>query len=109
MDKVKLLGKQTIVIDIDDTLIIYPDNGLKAQARYPFATPNTIEIELVNKLYKKGHIIILHTGRGWHQYELTKQQMKDFGVKYHELVMAKPVGIYIDKDSYKSLLEVEVD
>jgi len=105
----KRIGKQTIVIDIDDTLIIYPDNTLEGAARYPFASPNVLEIDLCNKLFDQGHTIILHTGRNWNQYDLTVNQMDEIGIKYHELVMGKPQGIYIDKDSYQSLLEVDFD
>lgn len=88
------------VVDIDNTLLLYPDGD-----NYNDAVPNIDEIKILNSLYVKGHIIIIHTGRNWDKYEFTKKQLKDFGIKYHELVMGKPQGIYIDTDSYQSLRE----
>ncbi len=87
----------TFVIDIDDTLIKSEKPG--------YLRPEEIksETELVRMLYKSGYIIILHTGRNWDKYKLTINQLKKFGIPFHELVMGKPQGVYIDKDSYKSI------
>lgn len=94
----------TFVIDIDDTLLLY-DNDYTGLTRYKSAKPNIKEIKLVNEKYKKGNKIIIHTGRNWDKYDFTKKQLKEFKIKYHELIMGKPQGIYIDKDSYKSIEE----
>jgi hydroxymethylpyrimidine pyrophosphatase-like HAD family hydrolase len=103
--------KCPIVIDLDDTLIKYADNEgwENIMEKYKTATPNKTEISYLNSLYETGYKVIIHTGRGWDKYELTKDQLKKFGIKHHELVMGKPQGIYIDKDSYKSLLEIVGD
>lgn len=96
----------TYVIDIDDTLIWYPDKEYKdIYEKYDSAIPDKEEIEALNMLFDKGNYVILHTGRNWDKYELTKVQMANFGIKHHELVMGKPQGIYIDKDSYKTISE----
>ena len=100
----------TFVIDIDDTLILYPDKIYEnIENRYQDAIPNKKEIDIVNKSYNNGHVIILHTGRNWNKYERTKQQLKDFNICHSELVMGKPQGIYIDKDSYKTFKEYSND
>jgi hypothetical protein len=96
----------TYVIDIDDTLLIYPKHAVFADNKYNCALPNKDEIKRCNELFDS-NTIILHTGRNWDKYEFTKKQMERFGIKYHELVMGKPQGIYIDKDSYKSLKDVK--
>jgi len=99
------------VIDIDDTLVLYPDSGEPynergGKERYPFAMPNIKEIEMCNYLYETDNRIILHTGRNWDQYDLTVEQLKEMNIKYHELVMGKPQGVYVDRDSLQSLEEL---
>jgi len=81
--------------DIDGTICTNTDGD------YEQAVPFKEVIEKVNRLYDKGHKIIFYTGRGsttgidW--YDLTKKQLKDWQVKYHELIMGKPYAdIYID-------------
>ena len=59
-------------------------------------------VDKINRLYDEGHYIILMTARGrgsgkdW--TEFTAQQMKDWGLKYHEIEpMFKPnADIFID-------------
>lgn len=101
-----------LIIDLDDTLLVYPDtyklpHERGGKERYRYAKPCNLEIELCNRLYKKGHVIIIYTGRGWDQYILTKMQLKKFKIKYHELIMGKPYGIYIDRDNKRSLKDIE--
>jgi hydroxymethylpyrimidine pyrophosphatase-like HAD family hydrolase len=91
----------TYVLDIDDTLI-YSDYDI-ASNKYVVKGYDKEEIELLNKKYDEGHIIILYTGRSWGQYDITIKQLKEARIKYNQLVMGKPVGIYIDKDSYRSI------
>ena len=81
--------------DVDGTICTNTDGA------YEQAVPFKEVIEKVNRLYDKGHKIIFFTGRGattgidW--YDLTKKQLKDWQVKYHELIMGKPYAdIYID-------------
>lgn len=93
--------KDTFVIDIDDTILFSKrvECGECNRPIYHFGSAAKKEIVLINKAFRKGHRIILHTGRGWDQYEVTKAQLDKAKVKYNELVMGKPIGIYIDKDS----------
>ena len=93
----------TYVFDIDGTLCTNTDGDyLKAQPLYD-------RIELVNILAKNNKIV-LHTARGMgrHEnnaqkaieefYELTKQQLADWGVKYDQLFLGKPAGDYYIDD-----------
>lgn len=99
----------TFIIDLDDTLIKTKDalcqicNNPKKILE---AIPIQMEINLVNEAYNRGHIIIIHTARGWSQYDITIQQLKNYKIKYHHIVMGKPAGIYIDADCHKSIKEV---
>lgn len=89
-------GGQRFVFDID---------GVIAQIRedldYAEAGPNERMIQIINRLYDWKNEIILFTARGyvtgkdWRQ--ITENQMRDWGVKYHELHMGKPnADFYVD-------------
>jgi hypothetical protein len=96
-----------LIIDIDDTLLLYPNKTFENIIdKYNAAYPDHEEIRLLNERYNKGDLIILHTGRNWDKYHFTKKQLEKFGIKHHELVMGKPQGIYVDRDSYKSIKDI---
>lgn len=67
---------------------------------YSMAEPIIERINFVNQLYDAGNIIIVDTARGsltqidW--YAITKQQLEDWGLKYHQL----RVGLKLDADYY---------
>ena len=108
MSEPKKNGK-TYIVDIDDTLLLYPDSHLSpeqrgAQERYLDAMPNFEEIKILNKLYRDNTIILM-SGRGWHYYVFTVNQLKKFKIKYHELYLGKPCGIWVDADFKTSLKE----
>jgi FMN phosphatase YigB (HAD superfamily) len=94
----------TLIFDIDDTLI-------KSEMyffEYVNFQPIQDEIDALNEKYNEGHTIILFTGRHWNHYKITKEQLKKCGIKYHELIMSKPVGYYIDATmNFKSCREIK--
>jgi hypothetical protein len=58
-------------------------------------------IDKVNQLYDDGHTIVYWTARGsgsgidWR--EVTEKQFKKWGVKYHKLILKKPLyNVFID-------------
>lgn len=68
---------------------------------YENAIPIVNRIEKVNRLYQAGHIIKIYTAKGSKSgldfYELTKKQLSDWGVCFHELHLGKPAAdLYID-------------
>ncbi len=96
----------TYVFDIDGT-ICTKDNHCDGD--YEGSWPFTERIAKINKLYDEGHTIIFLTARGMGKsknsrayaeatyYDLTKQQLIDWGAKFHHLFLGKPAGdIYID-------------
>ena len=97
--------KQTFVVDIDDTLLISERYLSEGVVHYKNIKPISDEIAALNKLYDNGHKIILYTGRNSNCLLETIKQLKEFGIKFHKLVMDKPVGIYIDRDAKTSLKE----
>ena len=82
--------------DLDGTLC--ETDGM----HYDQAQPIPGRIFLVNQLYHMGHHIIIETARGsgtgedW--YERTLQQLKDWGVLFHELRTGQKIfaDFYID-------------
>ena len=85
-----------IYIDIDNTICLSPD-----KPDYTNATPIVENIEKANKLYDEGHTIVYWTARGtktginWS--DITKNQFKEWGVKYHDLKFGKPYyDLFID-------------
>ena len=67
---------------------------------YNKSTPIKRNIEMVNKLYDKGHTIKIFTARymgrsnenqvlAKKRFKLTKIQLKQWNVKYHKLILGK--------------------
>jgi hypothetical protein len=95
------------VIDIDGTICDKPK--CREDGDYDTSVPKKERIEKINKLYDEGNEIIYLTARGMGRhknsrnlahkefYDLTFNQLKSWGCKFHELYMGKPAGdIYID-------------
>ncbi len=83
------------MIDIDGTIFNTIDRN------YPESTPIQERIDYFNKLYDEGHTIKYWTARGsgsgknW--YDLTLNQLKEFGVRFHEFNVGKPsYDLWID-------------
>jgi 3-deoxy-manno-octulosonate cytidylyltransferase (CMP-KDO synthetase) len=90
-----LQGVGTICFDLDGTLCT------NTFGEYERAEPYAWAISRVNRLADAGHRIVIHTARGtatgidWD--ELTRGQLKVWGVAYHELVFGKPsADVYVD-------------
>jgi glycerol-3-phosphate cytidylyltransferase len=87
----------TYCFDIDGTICT-----IAPRRHYNNARPLQDMIDAINRLYTEGHIIRLATARGnssgidW--LELTKRQLDDWGVKYHDLCVGKKLGAdyYVD-------------
>jgi glycerol-3-phosphate cytidylyltransferase len=89
--------------DLDGTLCT-----LSNKNNYIEALPIPLMIDAVNKLYNSGHYIKIFTARGassgidW--TVLTKQQLTDWNIKHHELIMnSKPsYDIFVDDKAYNA-------
>ena len=91
-------------IDIDNTLLFSEAKKCKCGGVvYRLKHRNAEEIQRINQLYSRGETIILWTGRGWDAYKVTVKQLKQSGIKFHQLIMGKPWGVYVDRDSEKTL------
>ena len=96
------------VFDIDGTICS------TTHGDYTAAQPYMDRIEKINNLYDEGNTITFQTARGMGRSnncvaiatetfrELTKKQLEEWGVKYHNLFLGKPSGdIYIDDKGVK--------
>jgi len=76
------------IVDIDNTICETEGSD------YQNSKPILSRIESINQLYDSGHEITYWTARGMSSNkdwsELTTKQLKEWGVKYHELKMKKP-------------------
>jgi hypothetical protein len=81
-----------IIIDLDGT--ICTEERMFSRA---LAEPIPGSVEQVNLLYDQGHTIIIYSARTWMEFEMTTAWLKRNGVKYHQLMLGKPIGdIWID-------------
>lgn len=92
-----------IYIDIDDTICRSPD-----KPNYTTSTPIKENIEKANKLYDEGNLIVYWTARGsatgidW--TNTTKNQLAQWGVKYHDLKFGKPnYDLFIDDKNLNTI------
>ena len=91
-----------IYVDIDETICNSPEDR-----DYSRAVPMVDRIERINKLYDDGHHIVYWTARGtgsgidWK--DVTMEQFHRWGVKYHGLMMGKPIyDLFIDDKNINS-------
>lgn len=85
-----------IYVDVDETICESPESR-----DYSKAVPIMENIEKANSLYDEGHTIVYWTARGtgsgidWR--EVTEEQFRLWGVKYHDLKLGKPIyDLFID-------------
>ena len=91
------------VFDIDGTICS------NTFGEYEKAEPIEARINIINNLYDSGNTIIFQTARGmgssgnnsqfaiekWRDFTIL--QLKEWGVRYHQLFLGKPAGdIYVD-------------
>jgi len=91
-----------IYVDIDETICKSPESRDYAQA-----VPIMERVEKINQLYDAGNKIVYWTARGtgsgidWRI--VTERQFKEWGVKYHELRLGKPIyDLFIDDKNINS-------
>ena len=91
-----------IFVDIDDTIC---KGGTSED--YSKAEPIIERINKVNNLFSSGHTIVYWTARGtktginW--YNLTRNQLEEWGCLYSELRMGKPnYDLFIDDKNINS-------
>jgi len=81
-----------IIIDLDGTICTEEKTYSRSLAK-----PIEGAIECINNLYEAGNIIIIYSARTWMEFEMTTVWLKKYGIKYHQLILGKPIGdVWID-------------
>ncbi|MBP7173617.1 MAG: phosphoheptose isomerase [Cloacibacterium sp.] len=78
------------LIDIDGT--ITDDIPNEEPERMVTCKPFPDALETINKWYDEGHIICFFTSRTEDLREITETWLKEYGFKYHSVLMGKPRG-----------------
>ena len=105
--------KKIIYVDIDGTICDTPFNvndtyDIDKSTHYSQAVPHYSRIDVINDLHDNGHNITYWTARGSVSgidfTELTRNQLEEWGCKYHHLVVGtKPhFDMYICDKSFNS-------
>jgi len=97
------MKKKIICFDLDNVICITKKNNYKK------SKPLIENIKVINQLYEKDNYIKIFTARFMGRsnqnrsiakqkgYQLTTNQLKEWKVKYHELILGKPsFDLYID-------------
>jgi len=98
-----------IYVDIDETICYYEN-----EREYHLAKPIVGNILKINKLFDEGNKITYYTARGSvhvdrldEYFSLTKEQLKEWGCKYHKLsVGEKPAYDLMICDKTKRIEEI---
>jgi len=95
------LRNSVIAFDLDDVLCSRDTNEGGPVNKFLNSKPNKNMIEVANQCFDSGAEVVIYTARGMtsfkgnhhdiydNLFELTKEQLSNWGVKYHKLVMGK--------------------
>lgn len=95
-------NSKTFCFDIDGIIMtITEDND------YNLSKPIKKTVNLINELYDAGNKIIIFTARGYvtgiDWEEITRKQLTNAGLKFHELKFGKPAADYYIDDKFIDL------
>ena len=114
---------KVIAFDLDDVLCYRDERAQVGKVeKYYSCKPYHKMIDIVNQCYDQGAYIVIYTARGMtsfagnphdiynNLYEITKEQLIDWGVKHHKLAMGKlHYDLLIDDKATNSLDVTGVD
>lgn len=95
-----------IIVDLDGTICTEEKMFSRSLAK-----PLEDAVTSINALYDQGHTIIIYSARTWMEFEMTTAWLKQNNIKYHQLIMGKPIGdVWIDDrairfTSWKEVME----
>ena len=96
----------TLVIDLDGVLTVKKEWIDYSDEDFLSVEPDVIVIGVVNTLFDSGNRIIIHTSRRWEDENVTKVWLSKHGVKFHVLVLGKPLGDHYIDDKNMSVKEL---
>jgi len=83
-------GVKNYLIDIDGT--ITEDVPNEEPERMKTCVPYPDALQIINQWFDEGHVITFFTSRTEDHREVTEAWLKEFGFKYHGILMGKPRG-----------------
>jgi uncharacterized HAD superfamily protein len=83
-------GVKNYLIDIDGT--ITEDVPNEEPERMKTCVPYPDALQIINQWFDEGHVITFFTSRTEEHREVTEVWLKEFGFKYHGILMGKPRG-----------------
>jgi hypothetical protein len=83
-------GLKNYLIDIDGT--ITEDVPNEQPERMSIVEPFEGSVEMINSWYEEGHVITFFTSRTDEHELVTKQWLKKWNFKYHNIIFNKPRG-----------------
>lgn len=105
---------KVIAFDLDDVLC-YRTSEVGKVKKYFSCKPIIEMVNIANQCYERGDTVLVYTARGMTScngdvskiystlYELTKKQLEEWGVKYHQLIMGKiHYDVFIDDKAVNS-------
>lgn len=78
-----------LIIDLDGTICSEEKTFSRSMAK-----PKKNAVESINKLFNEGHTIIIYSSRSWLEYEMTIDWLNRYKIKFHQLILGKPIGDY---------------
>lgn len=86
-----------IIIDLDGTICTEEKTYSRSMAK-----PIMGAVKAVNDLFDSGNTIIIYSSRSWQEYEMTQHWLKQYNVRYTQLILGKPIGeVWIDDRAIK--------
>ena len=80
--------KLIVCVDLDGTLTLDKSGGWNDEQCLN-AKPNVPMIDIINKAWKDGHLIIIYTARRWSRREATIYWLQKNDIKFHTIEMQK--------------------
>lgn len=96
----------TVAVDIDGVLTLET-----AGWDYENRSPSWSHISLVNRIWEKGHLVVLYTSRRLEDLKITEKWLSTHGVKFDHIIFDKPkYDILIDDKAMKpELVDINGD
>lgn len=79
----------TLVVDLDGVICEERPTFERALAK-----PLPAAVIAMCNFHKLGYTIIIYTGRGWAEYNMTRDWLNRNCIPFDQLIMGKPIGDY---------------
>ena len=92
-DKMEFVPKHRVVRVVDIDGVIFE---LRPSVLHKDVVPLSDSIETINKWFENGDYVCIWTSRAKCYEESTRKELDEVGLKYHELILGKPLGDIVE-------------